>query len=43
MPADLPVALDAAYKDMWLAWRHGACLVLAPSLGRPDDAERLAD
>jgi non-ribosomal peptide synthetase component F len=42
-PADLPAALDAAYKDMWLAWRHGACLVLAPPLGRPDDAERIAD
>ena len=43
MLAGKPVALDATYKDMWLAWRHGACLVLAPSLGRPDDAERLAD
>ena len=41
--AGLPVAFDAAYKDMWLAWRHGACLVLAPPLGRPDDAERIAD
>ena len=27
MLAGLPVAFDAAYKDMWLAWRHGACLV----------------
>ena len=43
MLADRPVAFDAAYKDMWLAWRHGACLVLAPPPGRPDGAERLAD
>jgi non-ribosomal peptide synthetase component F len=43
MPAGRPVAFDTSYKEMWLAWRHGACLVLAPPLGRPDDAERIAD
>jgi len=28
--ADLLVAFDASCEEMWLAWRHGACLVPAP-------------
>jgi non-ribosomal peptide synthetase-like protein len=28
--AGLSVALDASCEEMWLAWRHGACLVPAP-------------
>ena len=29
--AGLSVAFDASCEEMWLAWRHGACLVPAPS------------
>jgi len=28
--AGLSVAFDASCEEMWLAWRHGACLVPAP-------------
>src|SRR5581483_642690 len=28
--AGLSVAFDASCEEMWLAWRHGACLVAAP-------------
>jgi non-ribosomal peptide synthetase-like protein len=28
--ASLSVAFDASCEEMWLAWRHGACLVPAP-------------
>ncbi|MET8333338.1 Pls/PosA family non-ribosomal peptide synthetase [Streptosporangium canum] len=28
--ASLSVAFDASCEEMWLAWRHGACLVAAP-------------
>lgn len=28
--AGLSVAFDASCEEMWLAWRHGACLVSAP-------------
>ncbi|MEC3980958.1 Pls/PosA family non-ribosomal peptide synthetase [Amycolatopsis sp. H20-H5] len=28
--AGLSVAFDASCEEMWLAWRHGACLVTAP-------------
>ncbi|WP_083471642.1 Pls/PosA family non-ribosomal peptide synthetase [Kibdelosporangium phytohabitans] len=28
--AALSVAFDASCEEMWLAWRHGACLVAAP-------------
>ncbi|MFC7402059.1 Pls/PosA family non-ribosomal peptide synthetase [Citricoccus sp. GCM10030269] len=28
--AGLAVAFDASCEEMWLAWRHGACLVPAP-------------
>lgn len=28
--AGWPVVLDASCAEMWLAWRHGACLVPAP-------------
>ncbi|MGZ8801129.1 MAG: Pls/PosA family non-ribosomal peptide synthetase [Mycobacterium sp.] len=28
--AGLSVAFDASCEEMWLAWRHGACLVHAP-------------
>lgn len=28
--AAMPVATDAACREMWLAWAHGACLVPAP-------------
>jgi non-ribosomal peptide synthetase component F len=42
--AGLSVAFDASCEEMWLAWRHGACLVPAPrslvrtgvDLGEPD-------
>ena len=30
MLAGLSVAFDASCEEMWLAWRHGACLVPAP-------------
>ncbi|MFC7713553.1 AMP-binding protein [Nonomuraea recticatena] len=30
MLAGLSVAFDASCEEMWLAWRHGACLVAAP-------------
>lgn len=30
--AGLSVAFDASCEEMWLAWRHGACLVPAPRL-----------
>src|SRR5204862_472632 len=30
VPAGLSVAFDASCEGMWLAWRHGACLVPAP-------------
>lgn len=34
--AGLSVAFDASCEEMWLAWRHGGCLVPAPrSLVRP--------
>lgn len=29
--AGLSVAFDASCEEMWLAWRHGACLVPAPA------------
>ena len=36
--AGLSVAFDASCEEMWLAWRHGACLVPAPrSLVRSGD------
>ena len=28
--ASLSVGFDASYEEMWLAWRHGACLVPVP-------------
>ena len=30
MLAGLSIAFDASCEEMWLAWRHGACLVPAP-------------
>ena len=30
MLAGLSVAFDASCEEMWLAWRHGGCLVPAP-------------
>ena len=33
--AGLSVAFDASCEEMWLAWRHGACLVPAPRVARP--------
>ncbi len=30
--AGLSVAFDASCEEMWLAWRHGACLVPAPAV-----------
>ena len=30
MLAGLSVAFDASCEEMWLAWRHGSCLVPAP-------------
>ena len=39
--AGLSVAFDASCEEMWLAWRHGACLVPAPrSLVRSGDGPR---
>ena len=28
--AGLSVAFDASCEEMWLAWRHGACLTTVP-------------
>lgn len=40
--AGLSVAFDASYEEMWLAWRHGACLVPAPRPGSRSRGERSA-
>ena len=32
--AGLSVAFDASCEEMWLAWRHGACLVPGPARAR---------